>query len=60
MSYTDMAIKIRIWDCFVIADFTVKSHLTMLFFAYGIKTDIGNIQCIQNIPKHKTLDHASF
>ena len=24
MSCTDMVIKIRIWDCFVIADFTVK------------------------------------
>ena len=53
MSYTDMVIKIRIWDYFVIADFTEKSHLTMFFFAYGIKTDIGNIQCIQNIPKHE-------
>lgn len=53
MSCTDMVIKIRIWDYFVIADFTEKSHLTMFFFAYGIKTDIGNIQCIQNIPKHE-------
>ena len=49
MSDTDMTIKIRIGDCFVIADFTVKPHLTMLLL-------MSFKQMYSKYPKAQTLD----